>query len=504
VSRADNGDEGQAGPDPVINFTDPERRARLARGFAALDQVFAEARERHCTPGLAYGVVVDGELAHSGGFGVRQVGDSAAPRADTVFRIASMTKSITATCAMMLRDDGLLVLDDPVSKYVPQLKGLRPPTRDSAPVTVRQLLTMSAGFVEDDPWADRHLSMSESEFSTLLEGGFPFDWAPGLVFEYSNLGYGVVGRVVREVAGKSAMDLATERLFRPLGMSNSVWEAAAVPTERMAHGYRLEGDDWVDEPPLASGAFAPMGGLWTTIEDFARYVAFQLAAWPPRDDPDDGPLRRSSVREMQQPMRLLSAPNAKPPALRSAGYGYGLLAGDHARDGQVVFHSGGLPGFGSHVKWLPDHGVGIIAFANLTYSPMGAVVNEAVEALAATGGLIARRPQPSPALSAAGAKVVGLYETWDDAVMEELAADNLFLDRPADQRRREITELRAKYGREVEPAELVSLGAMRGSWRLRCEHGTLLATIWLAPTTPPRIQVLALAPEPADGGGEEA
>jgi CubicO group peptidase (beta-lactamase class C family) len=503
VRSADQGDEGQAGPDPVINFTDPERRARLASGFAAVDQVFAEARERHRIPGLAYGVVVDGELAHSGGIGVRQVGDSAAPRADTVFRIASMTKSITGVCAMMLRDDGLLVLDDPVSKYVPQLQGLRPPTRDSAPVTVRQLLTMSAGFVEDDPWADRHLSMSESEFSTRLEGGIPFDWAPGLVFEYSNLGYGVVGRVVREVAGKSAMDLATERLFRPLGMSDSVWEVSAVPTERMAHGYRLEGGDWVDEPPLASGAFAPMGGLWTTITDFARYVAFQLAAWPARDDPEGGPLRRSSAREMQQPVRLLPAPNAKSPALKSAGYGYGLIAGEHSRDGQVVFHSGGLPGFGSHVHWLPDHGIGIMAFANLTYAPMRAVVNEAVDALAATGGLIARRPQPSPALVAAGAKIVALYESWDDAVLEELAADNLFLDRPVEQRRREFAELRTKHGRAVELAELVSFGAMRGSWRLRCESGNLAATIWLAPTTPPRIQVLSLTPEPANGEDSE-
>jgi hypothetical protein len=154
------------------------------------------------------------------------------------------------------------------------------------------------------------------------------------------------------------------------------------------------------------------------------------------------------------------------------------------------------------VKWLPDLGVGIIAFANLTYSPMAVVVNEAMDALAATGGLIARRPQPSPALVAAGAKVVALYESWDDAVLEELAADNLFLDRPLAQRRREFAELRTTHGRALELAELVSFGAMRGSWRIRCERGILAVTIWLAPTAPPRIQVLSLAPEPA--GGEDS
>jgi CubicO group peptidase (beta-lactamase class C family) len=478
-----------------MNITDSERRAKLSSGFAAVDQVFANARELHRIPGLAYGIVMDGELAHAGGCGVRQVGVHDKPGAGTVFRIASMTKSITAACAMLLRDDGLLAFDDPVAKYVPQLARLSLPTRDSAPLTVRQLLTMSAGLVEDDPWADRHLSMSEPVFSTLLEGGFPFDWAPGLAFEYSNLGYAIVGRVVRQATGVSAMQFATERLFRPLGMTDSVWEASDVPADRMAHGYRLEGARWVEEAPLGSGAFAPMGGLWTTVEDFARYVAFQLAAWPARDDPECGPLRRSSAREMQQPVRLLPAPSAKSPAaLTATGYGFGLIAGEHARDGRVVFHSGGLPGFGSHVHWLPDHGVGIMAFANLTYSPMRMVVNEAVDALAASGGLTPRKPEPSQDLVALGDKVLKLYERWDQSVADEVAADNLFLDRPGAQRQRDFADLRTTYGRMVQPAELVAFGGMRGRWRVCCERGTLLATIWLAPTTPARAQLITLTP----------
>jgi len=478
---------------PAVGFPNPER---LAVGYPAVDQVFAEAMERHHIPGTAYGVIVDGELRHAGGFGVRRAGESNVPGTDTVFRIASMTKSITAACVLLLRDDGRLALDDPVSKHVPQLAGLRPATRDSAPVTVRQLLTMSAGFVEDDPWADRHLSLTETEFDALLQGGIPFDWAPGLVFEYSNLGYGILGRVVRQVAGKSAMELASARLFGPLGMTDSVWEASLVPADRMAHGYRLEGEAWVEEPPLANGAFAPMGGLWTTIEDFARYVAFQLAAWPPRDDPENGPLRRSSAREMQQPLRLRPAPDAKAPALAVAGYGFGLLAGEHPRDGRVVFHSGGLPGFGSHVQWLPDHGVGVIGFANLTYAPMRTVVSGAIDALAATGGLVPRMPQPSPALLAARETVLRLYESWDDTVAAELAADNLFMDRPARQRREDFAKMRAEHGRCFDASALVATGAMRGSWRMHCDQGILVATLWLAPTAPPRVQVLSLVPAP--------
>ncbi len=376
----------------------------LASAYPAVDQVFADACARYRIPGVGYGVVFDGELCHSGGCGVRGVASGAPVLTDTIFRIASMTKSITAACLLMLRDDGLLALDDPVAKYVPQLQNLALPTRDSVAPTVRQLLTMSVGFVEDDPWADRHLAMTEAEFDALLEHGIPFDWPSGLVFEYSNLGYGILGRVVRQVAGTSVMELASNRLFAPLGMSDTLWEISEAAPDRVARGYRLEGEAWVEEPPLSNGAFAPMGGLWTTVEDFAQYVNLQLSAWPARDDPDPGPLRRSSLREMQQPVRFGAAPDAKAPWLAMAGYGFGLIAGETARDGRVVCHSGGLPGFGSHVQWLPDYGLGVFAFANLTYSPMRVVVGEAIDALVATG-----RPRPTnhPAQRPAGRRLQG-------------------------------------------------------------------------------------------------
>ncbi|MGA8427611.1 MAG: serine hydrolase domain-containing protein [Candidatus Dormiibacterota bacterium] len=479
------------------------QKGALASAYPAVDQVFADACVRHRIPGVAYGVVFDGELSHAGGCGVRDSGTGAPVLTDTIFRIASMTKSVTATCLLMLRDDGLLALDDPVAKYVPQLLKLNLPTRDSVAPTVRQLLTMSVGFVEDDPWADRHLSMSEAEFDTLLERGIPFDWPSGLVFEYSNLGYGVVGRVVREVAGSSLMELASNRLFEPLGMSDTVWETTQVASDRVARGYRLEGEAWVEEPPLPSGAFAPMGGLWTTIEDFAQYVNLQLSAWPARDDPDPGPLRRSSLREMQQPVRFCPAPDAKSPWLPMAGYGFGLIAGESARDGRVVCHSGGLPGFGSHVQWLPDYGLGVFAFANLTYSPMRIVVGEAIDALVASKALVPRTIQPSAPLAAAWQAVRRLYDSWDDRIASELAADNLFLDVPADRRREEFQRLRAEHGACLDVQQSSASGAMRGTWRLNCERGAIDLTIWLAPTSPPAVQVLrvvSVSAEETPGG----
>ena len=122
---------------------------------------------------------------HSAGLGVLRVGEpDAIPAADSVFRIASMSKSFTAAAIMLLRDDGVLRLDDPIQQWVPELAGMPLPTSDSRPPTVRQLLSMSGGFPEDDPWADRLESMSDDEYTRLAGQPKTFSRAPGMAWEY--------------------------------------------------------------------------------------------------------------------------------------------------------------------------------------------------------------------------------------------------------------------------------------------------------------------------------
>jgi CubicO group peptidase (beta-lactamase class C family) len=487
---------------PPAAFADPARRDTLAAGFAEVDRVFAEFHEHERAPGVAYGVVVDGELAHHGGVGVRDVARGAAADADSVFRIASMTKSLTAVCVLILRDEGRLALDDPVQAHVPELAGLPYPTLDAAPITVRQLLSMASGLVTDDPWADRHLDAGDAEFSRWMDGGAAFTLAPGVAFEYSNFGYGVLGRVVANVAGEPARAFAQERVLAPLGMSSTTWDADQIPDDRVAHGYRLEDDAWVAEEPLADGALGTMGGLATSVRDYARYVTLHLSAWPPRDDPDEGPLRRSSLREMQQSWRdgptFMSEPGGVtddesapiPRRWLSDGYGYGLTSGAQEGLGRVVSHSGGLPGFGTHVRWLPDHGVGVMAFGNLTYVRSWNAVARAIDALAATGGLEPRVPQPAPALTAARNRALGLYERWDDDALVAVAADNLFLDLSLERRRVACADVREACGPvvAVEPPRLS--GALRGVWRMTCERGAVDVTVGLSPVIPPRVQTV--------------
>ena len=189
--------------------------AALERVDEIADRMFAGWN----VPGLAYGVVPGGELVHSPRpwHAPRRRGRDAG-RASSVFRIASMTKSFTAATVLSLRDEGRLTLDDPIDRYVPELASLRYPTTDSPPITIRHLLTMSAGFPTDDPWGDRQQSLDLDAFKRLLAGGLSFAWTPGTRFEYSNTGYGVLGRLITNVAGREYREVVRERILQPLGM----------------------------------------------------------------------------------------------------------------------------------------------------------------------------------------------------------------------------------------------------------------------------------------------
>jgi CubicO group peptidase (beta-lactamase class C family) len=485
---------------PPPTFTDPGRRAKLLAALPAVEKAVVAAALKERFPGAAFGVVVDGELVLARGWGEREATGGAVD-ADTVFRIASMTKSFTALAILKLRDEGRLALDDAVAKWIPEFAGMPKATADSPVLTIRHLLTHSEGFPEDNPWGDRQLARSDVFLAAMARAGIPFSNAPGVAFEYSNTGFALLGRVVANVSKMRYRDYVDANILKPLGMTSTYWEASAVPPGRLAKGYRREGEALVEEPALADGSFGSMGGLFSTVRDLARYTAYFLSAWPPRDDAEAGPVARASLREMQQVARFreASARRATPDGplrLTAGGYAYGLGVRATCRFRHVVSHGGGLPGYGSLMLWLPEHGVALVALANLTYASWGVTFNDALDALEAGGGLKARVPQPSPALVAAHDAVNGLYDRWDDAVFDALAADNLVLDTPKEKRRGEFAELRSKLG-ACRPGPIEAENALRGTWTRPCERGELALKVTLAPTQPPKVQLLEARPGPA-------
>src|SRR6476659_1055111 len=194
---------------------------RPAGTSAALDAVLGRVDEiadatfaGWNVPGLVYAVVRDGAIVHSRGLGTLRVGEDATPTTSSVFRIASMTKSFTAATVLLLRDEGRLRLDDPVKTWVPELAATQAAqTADSTSITIGSLLTMSAGLPTDDPWGDRQQGLAFGPFFDLLREPLPTAWPPETRFEYSNLGYGILGRVITNSSGIEYRDLVRTRFL---------------------------------------------------------------------------------------------------------------------------------------------------------------------------------------------------------------------------------------------------------------------------------------------------
>ncbi len=488
---------------PPARFADPDRVSKLRRALPAVDSVMRTFATSNRVPGIAYGVIVDGRLLHVAAVGLREVPSRAPVDTSTVFRIASMTKSFTALSILQLRDAGKFSLDDLAERYVPELAALRYPTSDAPRITIRHLLTHSAGFPEDNPWGDQQLSATDEDLARMIRSGIPFSNAPGVAYEYSNFGFAILGRIVQNVSGMPYARYIQERVLRPLGMTSTTMEARDVPANRLAHGYRLQDGAWLEEPPLPDGSFGAMGGMLTSSADLSRWVALMLDAWPPRDGTESPVLKRASLREMQQVWRFAGSSasrNAQTGALslNSGGYAYGLRVSQNCLFNHVVAHSGGLPGFGSQMRWLPEHGVGIVALGNLTYTGWNGVIDDALDVLARGGGLVPRVPQPAPVLLSMQSQVTRLVQNWSPPLADSIAAMNLFRDESATRRAAEIGTLRDAAGGNCRAdGPIVAENALRGAWRMQCATGVLRVGITLAPTEPARVQQFTVTAVPA-------
>jgi CubicO group peptidase (beta-lactamase class C family) len=480
---------------PPPRFTNPERVKKLEATMPEIDQIFQDYARVRKVPGMVWGVVIDGRLAHVGTAGVRDRGSNAPVTADTAFRIASMSKSFTVLAILKLRDEGKLSLEDPVSKWIPEFERIPLPTRDSAPLKIRQLLSHSTGLPEDNPWGDQQLSATDAEMTGWLRLGIPFSTPPDTRYEYSNYAFGLLGRVVAKAAGMQYEKYVRDQILAKLQMDHSTFQFSEAPASNRAVGYRIQPDgSYLEEPPLPEGAFSSAGGLLTTATDMGKYIAFHLSAWPPRDDAETGPVRRSSVREMSHmwtPANLtVTRPGGKLQASES-GYGYGLRISTDCRFEKIVGHGGGLLGFGSYMMWLPDYGVGMFAMASLTYSGPSEPISRALDVMLKTGALRARELPASPILSQMREHLFSLWKSWDDGEAKKIAAMNFFLDAPGAQRRAEIEKLKSDVGECSVAGPVIPENWLRGQFNLTCAKGAVGVFFTLAPTQPPAVQHLS-------------
>lgn len=478
-----------------------------------VDEMTHSFHARGGQPGLVAGIVWNGRLVHWVGAGERRTGGSK-PDADTVFRIASMTKSFTAAAILMLRDHGKLLLSDPVTNYVPELDIGPGPTDDSGRLTIGHLLMMQGGLPTDDPWGDRQQGLPQEAFNEVLKSGLSFAWSPGTEYEYSNLGYAILGRVVSGASNVSFAEYVDANVIQPLGLQETSLDPSSYVPDVLARGYKRLDGGWEEVPFDVYGAFAPMGGLFSTVRDLCKWIGALSAGFPPRDGLESPEfLSRASRRELQQPHTLI--PPERGPHLiddlyvqRTKGYGFGLFVEEDARFGRVVYHSGGYPGFGTHMRWHPASGIGVVVLANSTYADAHVLGAETLIALLgriqrvdrSTGslpgrmevGLAPRACDAWPATLAAQRVVNRLIDNWDDLLARQLFSDNVSKDRSLSQREEDIVRIKSHVGFLVPDDKLQHRSPAHCAWWLYGEFGSVRAEISLTPERPPRVQELFL------------
>jgi serine-type D-Ala-D-Ala carboxypeptidase/endopeptidase len=454
--------------------------------FGAQDAIFAQWMKDNHVPGLVWGTVINGKLVHVKTMGVQDLGNAKRPvTPDTGFRIASMSKAFTGYAILKLRDEGKLRLDDPAWRYIPEIKSW------GADITVADLLYHTAGFVTDDPWGDRQQVMPEAEFTKLLKAGVPRTAPRGTRYEYSNLGYAMLGRIITNVSKKDYASYIAADVFKPLGMAATTYENAEVPGANKAIGYRWENDAWSEEPYMKHGAFGSMGGITTSANDYAKWIGHLLSAWPAADGDTK---TRQTVRAMQYGGGLAhrrTRPGKEGATCRIVGvYGAGIATTNDCVLGNVLFHGGGFPGYGSHMLLIPDAGVGVFALTNRTYAGPSAPVWDAATALIQGGFVRARGQAISPQLTAG-------YDTarliWDNGVTDYVTpflAMNFSMDRSTENWNRLLTELRAKSGKCDTSTPIIATGNLAGRFTWSCANGKVNGTILLAPTKGVQLQSL--------------
>lgn len=380
----------------VRKFAEPKPAApaeallpKLAPAFEKLDAAAREELAKAGWPNLVVGVVADGKLLWSKGFGKRDPASEGAPDSRSLFRVGSITKVVTGAALLVLRDEGKLGLDDPAAFYVPELGGVLYPTRDSPPITLRNLVTHTSGLprVGKLDYARSDREVTEADLGAALKGA-RLEFAPGTKVSYSNLAMAVAGLVVSRVSGMPYERFVQERLFAPLGIKNAAFQGTAADPARLAAGHTGHAAPYQPVPATAHwrlGVGAPMGGLYLDLEDFARLAAFELQAWPPRDEPEAGPLSRASLRESQVPAGFgQGAP--------VFGINWGVL--DDPKLGHVVTHTGSTEDYSATIRLASRRGMGVLAMTGCGDADRLANLGKTI-----LGLMFDAAPPPAPALS---------------------------------------------------------------------------------------------------------
>jgi len=368
------------------------------------------------TPSVAYAISHRGSAVLAGAKGLADIASGTAATENTAYRVASITKTFTATLIMQLVERGKVRLDDPVSSYLTWIK----PAVKGSGLTVRHLLTHSGGIIRDGScgWRDGefpsrhqlHLEVSERAMFA----------APAVGFRYSNVAYALLGEIV-EVAGGRAFATAIQRsIAKPLGLEHSGTRLTPALRSALATGYsrRLPGEERQAHPRSEACSFEPAGGLTSTVGDL---LAYQHAHFPG----DARLLSELSKREMQRTQWMRSGEPHH-------GYGWMIWTVDGI---SLRGHSGGYPGFVTRIAFSPDRRLAAAVLTNTIGDLPGLAIDVIFHTIARVQALWDDAATVSPGYTRAGlGRFAGLYRgEWGDVIIGRVN-NSLYMIQPDEDR----------------------------------------------------------------------
>ena len=359
-------------------------------------------------PGMAMGVVHGGELAWSCAIGFADQVSGRRVEADTMFRIASITKSFTVTAILQLRDEGRLRLDDPLVAHVPEARAIEDPFGPVEDLTLRRLMAHTSGLQNDLPAADDPWQLALWTGTELLArlDGVRVLAPPETEWRYSNVAYGLLGVVVGRVSGQSYDAYVREHVLDVAGLGSTTFFPDTTQASRSAtgHGPHRFDDALSPSTELDSSTCLADGGLWSTVGDLCRWAAVQSRT-KDEDRRGDGDrvLDGRSLREMQRSAVLVDAD-------WSLAYGFGWMS-RRLGDARWVGHTGSLYGWRAELLFRPEDSLAVVALVNGSARPASLVDDVASLVLQAhrdrPPDLPTGPPRPLPA---AHRELLGGYE----------------------------------------------------------------------------------------------
>jgi CubicO group peptidase (beta-lactamase class C family) len=356
-------------------------------------------------PGLAAALVYDGDLLWGKGYGFADTAQQKPVTLNTRFRIASITKTFTATAILKLRDEGKLQLDDPVQQYVDWFSQRY---MDAPPPTIRTLLTHTSGLPRDASspmWTEaKGVPTGEYLAETRMR---ELTQPPNNKFAYSNLGYSLLGNIIETVSGISWSDYLQQHILDPLGMM-ATYPTPASDDAELAIGYSAYNDTYTrsNVPFMDMGGFAPSANFASNVTDLVKYARFHLSKG------HTPILSGHTLRDMHRVHWLYEN--------WQGGYGLGLGV-FRINDWTITGHSGGYPGYLTQFTLSREHNFGAIILTNTIDSNPFQYVEQCYKLVLPE--VIKATPKAEAQADPAWLEYVGTYDTrWGN--MEVVIRNN--------------------------------------------------------------------------------